>query len=101
MARETIIRDYTMEAALWLIFNRDGSVRMTRGRPDCSRDERALALTVKLPLVLFATPTLSATLTIDDPGVPAQQIDVAAASEALRGALGCDIDVVVREVTND
>lgn len=97
MARDTTVKDGIAYYSLWLIFHRDGTVRITRGQPDCDRNERALALTAKIPVAIFRTPTLSATLTISDPGPTAQQIDVAAASEALSGALGCDIDLVVRE----
>lgn len=96
MARDTIVKDGVASYALWLVFEQSGGVRMTRGQPDCDRDERAVALTVKLPTALFRTPVLAATLTIDAAEVPAQQIDVEAAANALRGALGCDIDVVVR-----
>lgn len=99
MSRHSVVRSDQIEAALFLIFKANGDVRMTRGQPDLSRDERALALTAKIPVALFRTPTLQATLTIDTPETPAPTIDVHAASEALRGVVGCDVDVVVRELS--
>lgn len=81
---------------LHLIFDADGGARMTRGQPDLGRNERAVSLEVKLPLAMFRTPSLRATLTVDAPD-QAAAINVEAAGEALRGALGVDIDITVRE----
>ena len=89
----------TMKFPLWLIFSDTGEVRMTRREPSrLARDERALFLEATLPLSLWATPALSARLTVEAPGTPATvKLDLAAASEALKGALGVDIDLQVRE----
>ena len=98
MARQhSIVRDDHIEASLWLIVRKDGYARMTRGHPELGRDERAVALTLKLPTALWKVPSLQATLTIDAPPVPAPIIDVRAASDALSGVLGVDIDLRVRE----
>lgn len=86
-------KDGNLIIPLWLIFDRQGNVRMTRNEPDTGRAERAMKLTATVPVALFNTPTISATLTIDAPVNAPQQIDVTAAAEALKGALGCDIDV--------
>lgn len=90
-------KDGNLVIPLWLVFDRQGNVRMTRNEPDVGRAERAMKLTATVPLTLFSTPTISATLTIDAPAFPPRQIDVTAAAEALKGALGCDIDVRVRD----
>jgi hypothetical protein len=97
MSRHSVVRSDYIEASLHLVFKANGDVRMTRGQPDLSRDERALALTAKIPSALFRTPTLQAKLTIDAPEMPVPVIDVYAAQEALRGVVGCDVEVVVRD----
>ena len=95
--RHSIVRADHIEAALWLIVDSKGGVRMTRGHPDLGRDERAVALTLKLPTALWKVPSLQATVTVDAPPVPAPVIDVQAASDALSSALGVDIDLIVRQ----
>ena len=95
MKQFTVRREDHLEVSLWLAFDSSGGVAMTRRQPLLSRDERAMALTVKVPLALFNTPQLRATISIDAPAVAAIQIDATAAAEALRSALGCDIDVRV------
>jgi hypothetical protein len=96
--RSSTVKDGNVIVPLWLIFDATGTVRMTRGEPDVSRSERAMQLTVTVPLSLFKTPTIAATLTIDAPVAAIPQIDVTAAAEALRGVIGCDIDVRVASV---
>jgi hypothetical protein len=80
---------------LWLVFDRDGSVRMVRREPSLDRNERAMALSVRLPHSLWSTPSLSATITLaEGETAPSFNIDIEAASEALRSALGVDVHVV-------
>lgn len=77
-----------------LVFDDQGGARMTRGAPGLNRNERAVSLEVKLPLALFRTPLLRATLTVDAPD-QAAAIDLNAAQDALRQALGVDIDMQI------
>lgn len=95
MIRYTIRRADHLEYGFWLLFDEDGSVSMTRGEPTVSRGQRAMSASVALPLSLFKTPKLSATITVPDAGAAAFEIDVEAASAALKGVVGVDIDVVV------
>ena len=81
------------ECSLWLTFDSEGGVRSTRGQPVLGRNERAMSLTIKVPFALFSTPTLRATMTIEAPEPVAPPIDLTAAAEALKGALGFDFDV--------
>lgn len=85
-----------IEYSFWLIFDDVGGMRLSRGEPSCGRAERAMQVFTTLPKALFATPRLSAKIAVAG-DVPETTIDVAAASEALRGALGVDIDLVIRE----
>jgi len=82
---------------LWLVFRDDGSVRLTRGEPDLARNERGMALTVKLPHALFKTPSLRATMTIEAPEPVVPPIDLTAAADALKQSLGVDVDIRVQE----
>jgi hypothetical protein len=70
------------------------SVRITAGSPALKRNERAINLRMKLPAALFETPTIQATINVaaDQPQI---QIDADAISEAVRGAIGMDIDLQV------
>lgn len=72
------------------------SVRVTAGPPALKRNERAINLKMKLPLALFQTPTIQATINVaaEQPQI---QIDADAISEAVRGAIGMDVDIKVVE----
>lgn len=93
----SIARNDHWEVGFWLIFSADGGVRLTRGMPDTGRSERAMQLTVKVPHALFNMPTLRATIDIQAPEPNVPPIDLTAASDALRSALGCDVDVRIVE----
>lgn len=81
---------------IWLVFKRSGSVRMTIREADIARDERKMFLTVRMPKSLWSSPELKGTITVtDDNREPVLQIDAQAASEALRQAIGVDIDLLI------
>lgn len=94
-ARFSTIRGDHIEYAFWLTFESDGGMCLTRGQPTLAPNERAMAVTAKLPRSLFRTPQLKAAITVADPGDAAMQIDVAAGEAALRQALGCDVQLIV------
>lgn len=79
----------------WLVFSSDGSMRMSRTEPSCGRDEHKMKMDATLPKSLWKTPTLSGNIVLKDPGTPPVTIDIAAAQDALRSALGVDIDLRV------
>lgn len=80
----------------FLIFSRDPiAVRLTAGEPALRRNERALFLDVALPDALFDTPTLRAKLEVEHPE-QAMSIDLAAAAEAVRQAVGMDVEISVK-----
>jgi hypothetical protein len=72
-----------IEFAYWLVFNADGSMRMARGQPDVGRTERAMSCVATLPLSLFKTPELRATITIGEQDVSAINLDIEAAAAIL------------------
>ena len=99
--RHSIIRFDHIEYSFWLIFDRAGGVRMSRGEPSISRGERAMSCTAKLPKSLFKTPELKASIAIGEQIPDTFQIDVAAASEALKQAVGVDVDLRISGCSND
>lgn len=91
--RHSLKRADHWEIGFWLIFDVNGSVRLTRGEPDLGRSERGMQMAVKVPHALFKTPTLRASIDIQAPEPAVQPIDLTAAAEALKLSLGCDVDV--------
>jgi hypothetical protein len=85
----------TMSA--WLIFDVEGSLSLTRGSPSIGRGQRAMQLTLTVPIALFATPSLSASITLEGAGAPDLQIDVQAAEAALKQIVGCDVSILVKD----
>lgn len=72
------------------------SVRVSAGYPKLARNERALNLKVDLPIALFETPSLSASIKVEHPE-QAVHIDASAVAEAVRQVVGLDIDVSVAQ----
>lgn len=78
----------------WLVFDKHGKIRQTMREPDVGRDERKMHVTADLPKSLWSSPELKATIRVtEDNREPKFEIDLAAAGDALRGALGVDIDM--------
>jgi hypothetical protein len=78
-----------------LVFDEAGTLKLSRSEPRLNRGERSMALALKVPRTLWQTPQLSASIEITDPGNPKAEIDVKAASDALREVTGLDIDVQI------
>lgn len=95
MARYSTVRSDSIEYSFWLVFGVDGSLHMTRGEPNICRGERAMHCSATLPKSLFKTPELRATIGVNDTTPSELNIDVAAAGDALRQVVGCDIDLQV------
>jgi hypothetical protein len=93
MKRHSIIRADHVEYGFWLVFGADGGVRSTRATPTLGRTERAMFMTAKLPTSLFRAPDLRGSITIAEPEGGQPTINIDAAAEALKGALGVDIDL--------
>jgi hypothetical protein len=91
--RASTIRADKIDYGFWLIFGHDGSMRFTRTEPSVDRNERKMSAQVTLPRSIFRTPELRAVLTVADPGQTGHVIDIQAASDALKGALGVDVEV--------
>lgn len=77
-------------------WNRRPSVKASAGYPSLGRNERAINLKMSLPLALFETPSLSASIKVDQP-TQAVHIDAEAVAEAVRSVIGMDVDISVQE----
>lgn len=98
-ARFSVIRSNEIEYSMWLVFDEDGGVRLTRAEPALGRNERGMAVNAKLPRSLWRTPQLSATIAIAGGEVPRPTIDISAAESALKSVLGVDIDLQIRDAS--
>lgn len=95
--KSSALKDGHWHISFWLIFDSNGGVRLTRGEPGLARNERGMSMTARLPGALFRTPTLSGTMTIEAPEPVLPPIDITAAAEALKAALGVDIDLQIND----
>mgnify|MGYP001481585266 CR=1 FL=1 len=92
--------DRTLNLDFWLIVARGTngsnrpSLRINADYPNLARNERAINLKVTLPVALFELPTLTAQINVEHPR-QAVTVDASAIAEAVRGAIGMDVDVSV------
>lgn len=77
-------------------WNRRPSVKLTAGEPALDRRERAINVRMTLPLALFETPSIIARIDVAEPMTPVT-IDTSAIAQAVKAAIGMDIDLRVVE----
>lgn len=78
----------------WLVFDNNGKIRQTMREPDISRNERKMQIVADLPKSLWSSPELKATIKVtDDNREPKFEIDLTAAGDAMRSALGVDVEM--------
>ena len=73
-------------------WNRRPTVKLTAGEPALGRGERAINVRMTLPLALFEAPSIIARIDVAEPTMPVM-IDAAAVAEAVKSAIGMDIDL--------
>ncbi|MER8999949.1 hypothetical protein NKJ52_20875 [Mesorhizobium australicum] len=79
----------------WLVFEEAGGIRLARTSPSLDRAERAMFIQANLPRSLWQTPSLRASIGVQAGPNGGYSVDLSVASEALRGALGVDVDLQV------
>lgn len=84
----------------WLTFDYTGNSRgpaprATKNEPDTGRGQRAVRCTARLPLALFATPSISMTMDVPYRDVPDVLANVTAAADAFKQTLGFDVEMHV------
>lgn len=98
-----------IELDFWLVVKlgpRNGSwpsrpsVRVTADHPKMERAERAINLKMTLPVALFETPSITATINVETPAERVE-IDVPALAESVRQAIGMDVLIEVVEPEPD
>jgi hypothetical protein len=87
----------------WLTFGYDGTLkgsmpRVTKNEPNTGRGERAVRCTARLPLSLFATPSISVVMDVPDSGAPALIANVEVAADAFKQTLGVDVDLRIHPI---
>jgi len=72
----------------------DDAKAVTSIEPALSRGERAINVKMTLPLALFEAPSIIARIDVAEPASPVT-IDTAAVAQAVKTAIGMDIDLRV------
>ncbi len=70
------------------------SVKATAGYPSLARNERAINMKMELPIALFEAPSLSASIKVESPA-QAVTINAETVAEAVRQAIGMDVDIQI------
>lgn len=85
--------------SLWLIFDRHGNVRSTRGEPSLAAGERAMRMNVEMPKAIFNTPVISAKVVVGDTFNADGEIDaiVEKVADDIRASLGGEVHITVGE----
>ncbi len=83
----------------WITIGRDArsqrpSVRATANQPSLARNERAVNITMELPIALWESPAIKASFVVDSPATVVT-IDAGAVAQAVRQAIGMDIDIAI------
>lgn len=85
-----------LQCQFWLVFTDSASApRLTVREPSLHRDERAMFMDITLPKSLWATPSLTGKVLVEDPGLSPVTIDGAALASAVRQAIGMDVEIKV------
>jgi hypothetical protein len=85
--RNSRITEKAVIYGFWLVFEEAGGIRLTRVEPNLDRAERAMYVQATLPRSLWRTIDVSG-----DTANPVS-IDLQVAHDALKAALGVDIEV--------
>lgn len=97
--RHSQIRANEVEYSLWLVFDAQGSARLSRAEPAMAPGERGMHVRVTLPKAIFRTPVLQAIIAVPDPKVdPAGRITAEVkglAEAALKEVFGVDVKLEV------
>jgi len=81
----------------WLIFEEAGAVRLTRTEPSLDRAERAMYVNATLPRSMWRVPQLRAEINVASGQDASKTINLTLAADAIKGALGVDVDLKVIE----
>ncbi|RUW97336.1 hypothetical protein EN784_01400 [bacterium M00.F.Ca.ET.141.01.1.1] len=93
--RNSRVTSTHVEYGFWLVYGEAGGVRLTRTEPSPDRAERSMFIQANLPRSLWRTATLRAMVNVRANAAGDYDANIEAAAEALRYALGVDIDLRV------
>lgn len=87
-----------MKVKKWLTIGRNGSARITKGKPGLDWDEIAIQLDIELPDALFQRPRLAASITVPEEAAATDVIDTIVADnvqEAIEQATGLEFSISI------
>lgn len=89
-----------IEYDFWMTFDYTGVPkgpvpRVTKNEPHTGRGERAVRCKARLPLALFATPSISMVMDVPYSDTPDVLANVTAAADAFKQTLGFDVEMRV------
>lgn len=98
------MKDKFVTYEFWLAFDYTGSSkgpvpRVTKGEPQTSQGVRAARCEVKLPLSIFATPSISLKVDVPYSETPDVLANFTAAADAFKQTLGFDVDLQIHPST--
>jgi hypothetical protein len=97
-----------IEYDFWLTFDYNGTLkgpspRSTKNEPQTGRGERAVRCKARLPLSIFATPSITMVMDVPYRDAPDVVANVTAATDAFKQTLGFDVEmrIIPSTITDD
>ena len=76
-----------MKTTAYIVLNRRGAARLTKGKPHLARDEIAIGLRLEVPDSAFLAPIVLADLTVPDHAVIVPEVSVELVDQPTSGGL--------------
>lgn len=100
MTKGTVVRGNQIEFGGYLTLDPNGGMKLTRGVPGLRPNERAMFISVTVPISIFKVPTLRAAISVPDNLAP-PIISVETVGEierVLAAGIGMDVTVTIGDV---
>lgn len=92
-----------MKVKFHLTVNENGSVRVSKGKPDLKWDEVSIEMNLQIPDLLFQKPHLQAQIVIPNEVASPKELDVEMKNnikEAIQQAAGIEIKLIIEGTDN-
>ena len=96
-SRHTVGDAKTLRMSMWLVFNPEGNIRLTRDEPSISAKERAMQLTLNVPRSIFKTPSLRGEITLNDQNFDQHIAQIATDAASVLGITGLELELHVHK----
>lgn len=93
------MKNRPLKISPWITVKSNGSVRVSKGRPNLSLEEISFQLNLEIPVEYFTKPLISASLSIPFEGDNQAEvaIDVQKISEAITTETGLKVELTINE----